>query len=114
LSGDLWWSAALGSTIAVEVLTLYLTALRRGWSEEEARALALTTLLMSQPFLVLATRSPDRPIWNSGRKTTKTTAVIVALLFVVPFAVVYFPPLASLLQLSPFEPATWFLVIGWR
>jgi Ca2+-transporting ATPase len=101
---------ALGTVLAGVVLGTYLAALA-SWPEDQARSLAFATLLASQPVLLLSMRSPDRPFWASRRPWTATLTTIVAVLAIVPVAVVQVPPLAELLHLAAF-PARWWAVVA--
>ena len=98
----------VGTVLAVVLLVVYLTALET-WPVEQARALAFTALLASQPALLLSMRSPDRPLWRSGRRWTRTLTVVVAVIAAATIAVVYVPPVASLLHLEPFPVGWWLL-----
>lgn len=102
---------AVGIVLAVVVIGAYLVALR-SWSEEQARALAFATLLASQPVLLLSMRSPQRPLWASGRAWTPTLRLVILAIASVTVAVVHLPPLASLLHLAPFPPAWWVAVLA--
>ena len=96
---------AVGGVLAAAVLGVYLAALG-AWPEDQARALGFASLLASQPVLLLSMRSPDRPLWASGRPWTTMLTVITALIAAATIAVVHVPPLAALLHLEPF-PAEW-------
>jgi Ca2+-transporting ATPase len=109
---SLWRPYLIGVTLAAAIVSEYLLALHAGWPVDEARALGFATLLASQPFLVLGMRSPDRPIWDSGRAWTRTLTWVIAILAVTSVAVVQLGPLADLLRLSPFTPAAWAIVLG--
>jgi Ca2+-transporting ATPase len=100
---------AVGSVLAAVIIAEYLVA-QSAWPTGEARALAFSTLLASQVVLLLSMRSPDRPLWASGRPWTRTLVVVVVVITVVAPAVVYVGPLAELLHLTPFPPAAWLLV----
>ena len=104
------WPLVLGTVLAVVVVAVHLVALR-SWPEEQARALAFSSLLAAQPLLLLSVRSPGRPFWSSRQRWTPTLwAILVALVVAVP-VVVYVGPLASVLHLSPF-PFAWWLLVG--
>ncbi|HET9609026.1 MAG TPA: cation-translocating P-type ATPase [Acidimicrobiales bacterium] len=107
----MWRAYAVGGVLALGVVVAYLAALGVGWPVEEARGLGFVTLLASQPLLLLGMRSPDRPLWRSGRPWTRTLGVVLAVLGVVAVAAVAFPPLAGLLKVAPFPPVGW-LVAG--
>jgi Ca2+-transporting ATPase len=103
----LWRPYAVGGTLAVGIVALYLLALSWDWPAPEARALSFATLLASQVFLLLGMRSPDRPLWRSGRPWTRTLIAALAVIVLTTVGVVYVPPLADLLQLAPFPPGGW-------
>ena len=107
----MWRPYAVGGTLALGVVVAYLAALGAGWPIDEARGLGFVTLLAAQPLLLLGMRSPDRPLWRSGRPWTRTLVVVLAVLAVVAVAAVAFPPLAGLLKVTPFPPVGW-LVAG--
>jgi Ca2+-transporting ATPase len=101
---------AVGIVLAVVLVAVYLVALA-AWPEEQARGLAFASLLASQPALLLSMRSPSRPLWASGRPWTRTLTVIIATIAAATLAVIYLPPLASLLHLEPFPAAWWSVVV---
>jgi len=101
---------AVGTVLAVAFIGEYLLALHFDWPADEARALAFATLLASQPFLVLSMRSPNRPLWASGRPWTRTLTVVNVVIALTTYAVVEFGPLAELLHLAPFPIAGWLIV----
>jgi Ca2+-transporting ATPase len=100
---------AVGVLLAGVLIALYLVALDH-WPEDQARALALCSLLASQPVLLLSMRSPDRPLWSSGRPWTRTLVAVIAAMVTVTVACVYVGPLAELLHLDPFPAPWWFAV----
>jgi P-type Ca2+ transporter type 2C len=56
-----------GVSVLVIVLGIYAIALHRGQGELEARALAFTTLIISNIGLILTNRSWSRTIWEMMR-----------------------------------------------
>ena len=109
---SLWRPYAVGGALAIAVVLEYLIALRAHWPVEEARALGFATLLASQPMLILSMRSPDRPLWDSGRRWTPTLTSVVAAMAVITVAVVHLRPLAEVLQLAPFPVVGWVAVVA--
>jgi Ca2+-transporting ATPase len=107
----LWRPYAVGSVLAVGIIAEYLVALHRSWPEGEARALGFATLLAAQPFLLLAMRSPNRPVWR-GIVMTRTLAWVLAMLTVTTVAVVEVGPFARLLKLEAFPVGTWAVVVA--
>jgi Ca2+-transporting ATPase len=108
----LWRPYLVGGVLAAAIILEYLLALRVGWPAPEARALAFTTLLAAQPFLILGMRSPERSLWAGGRPWTRTLTGVTALVAVVTVAVVEFAPLARVLELAPFPPEAWLVVVA--
>ena len=102
---------AVGTILAGVLLAVYLVALG-AWPEGQARALAFTALLASQPVLLLSMRSPDRPLWASNRRWTATLTAVNVVIVVATLAVVYVPALAGLLHLEPFPAAWWVAVVA--
>jgi Ca2+-transporting ATPase len=107
----MWRPYAVGSVLAVGIIGEYLIALHRGWPVGEARALGFATLLAAQPFLLLAMRSPNRPVYR-GIVMTRTLAWVLALLAVTTVSVVEVGPFARLLQLEAFPVGTWAIVVA--
>ncbi len=102
---------AVGLLLAAVLVCAYLVALPR-WGEEQARALGFATLLASQPILLLSMRSPDRPLWASGRRWTRTLVVVVAAIAAITVGTVYLEPVAELLHIEPFAAPWWAAVLG--
>jgi Ca2+-transporting ATPase len=101
---------AVGIVLAAVLVFAYLTALA-SWPEDQARAFAFATLLASQPMLLLSMRSPERPVWDSGRPWTRTLRIVTAVIAAVTVVVVYVTPIADLLHLDPF-PAVWWVAVA--
>jgi Ca2+-transporting ATPase len=109
---SLWRPYAIGSTLAVGITGLYLSALELGWPVEEARGLGFTTLLAAQPVLLLIERSPSAPVWRSRLRPTRELAVAVAAVAATAVAVLTLAPLARITQIEPFPAAWWAAVAG--
>lgn len=65
----------VGTVLAAVVIAIYLVALAN-WSDD--RALAFSTLLASQPLLLLSMRSPERPLWSTGQPRTRAVVAAAA------------------------------------
>ncbi len=100
----------VGLLLAAALVAVYLVALG-ALPEDQARAVAFAALLASQPLLLLSMRSPDRPLWSSGVRWTRTLAVVVSVLVVVTVVCVSVAPVADLLHLEAF-PAPWWLAVA--
>ena len=109
---SMWRPYAVGLVLAAALITEYIVALGADWPVGEARALGFATLLAAQPFLLLATRSPDRPWWRSLHRSTATLWWVLGVLLVVTVASVEFGPLARMLQLQAFPASVWSIVVA--
>ena len=108
----LWRPYAVGVVLALGILALYLGALHRGWSTEQARGLGFATLLASQAFLLIVERSPHAPIWRTGLRPTRQLAGALLVIVGVTVASVYVGPFARLLQMEPFPAVGWLVMLG--
>ncbi len=103
----LWRPYAVGIVLALGILGLYLGALSRGWTTEQARGLGFATLLGSQAFLVIVERSPHMPVWRAGLRPTRELIGALVVIVAVTIASVYLAPFARLLQMAPFPVGGW-------
>lgn len=101
-----------GTILTIGVLTLYFSCLGLGSSAEDARAVALTTLILGQLGLVLTERSPAQPIWRSPIRGTWTLTIVNGVMFATLLIALYTPSLASLFHLRPLRMAGWGLSLG--
>jgi len=108
----MWRPYAIGGVLAVAIIGEYLLALAADWPVDQARAMAFATLLAAQPFLLLGMRSPDRPMWRSGRQFTRTLAWVLALIALVTVGVVQIGPVARLLQFQSFPLWGWPVLVA--
>ena len=111
LSRRLFRPAALGLTLATATVSTYLVTLERDWPVERARGTAFSVLLLGQLFLLVAERSPDRPLWR-GPRPTATLWWVSAVFCAVTIAATYLGPFADLLEITPPAPAAWLIVVG--
>ena len=116
-SSGLGWKAlrrpyAVGIVLAGGILGLYLVALARGWTTEQARGLGFATLLASQAFLVIVERSPHLPVWRAGLRPTRELIGALLVIVAVTVASVYLPPFARLLQVAPFPADGWIAMLA--
>ncbi len=107
----LWRPYMVGLTLAGGVVGCYLGALSFGWPVEQARALGFATILASQPLLLMVERAPHAPFWRTGLRSTPTLLAAIVAVLAVLLAMIYVPPLADLLDLEPFAPAAWLVVV---
>ena len=98
---------ASGLTLTAAVLALYLGALGAGLAIETARAIGIVTLVSGQTVLVLAERSPDRPLWRTGSRGNRAllpVLLVSALSLVVAVGVA---PVAEGLHLATLPGPLW-------
>lgn len=78
----------------------------------DARALALTALLVGQTLMVLVERSPGVPVWRTGLRGNRALLPLLAAILATLAAALYVPPLADLLRISPLPFAGWGTAAG--
>jgi Ca2+-transporting ATPase len=100
-ASKIWLSCSQGLGILGIVFAVYFFGLRMGYSEQEVRALAFTTLITSNIAIILSNRSWTRNIFQILRTSNKTVKWVVggAAFFLIMILNVPF-----LLNLFQFEP----------
>ncbi len=101
-----------GISLTAGVLVLYFWWLSHRPSVEEARGVALATLVLGQSLLVLTERSRVLPAWKILSVRNRVLPVVLGMTMSGLLAVLYIPPLARLLSLAPFAGVDWLLVVG--
>ena len=102
--GKIWLSCSQGIGILVTVFLVYFFGLKMGYSEQETRALAFTTLIAANIAVILSNRSWTRNIFQILRTSNKTVKWVVggAAFFLILILNVPF-----LLNLFQFEPISY-------
>jgi Ca2+-transporting ATPase len=108
-AGLLSWQSALratavGTTLCAGALALYLVRLGQSVPEPLARGVALAALILGQTITVLGTRSPDRPLWQTGLRGNHVLPWIVGATLASLLVALYVPPVAVLVKLAPPSP----------
>jgi P-type Ca2+ transporter type 2C len=107
LLGDLVRPFIQGVSLSAGVLALYVGALARGVAVPEARGVAVTALILGQLVLVLAARSPDRPLWKTSVRGNRALWPVLGVTFLSLLVVLYVPPVAGTLELAPLPFLDW-------
>jgi Ca2+-transporting ATPase len=100
---------AIGTTLFIGVIALYLLRLAEGASGADARALAMTTLMIGQVCMVLTERSPEKPVWKLGLRGNWILPVALVATPLSLLAALYVPFLADILKLAPLSTPDWAL-----
>ena len=100
----------LGTALSVSIIVIFMIANNWGWTEEQSRGLGFVTLLLAQPFMILATRAGSFHIWNFRRKLTKefigaTVAVFATVILALETS------FGKILNLTMFPTIGWFLLV---
>ncbi len=98
-----------GASLSAAVLALYLALLGLGRFENEARAVAVATLLLGEVILVLVERAPSIPIWRASVGGNRALPVVLGATILSLLVAVYVPPVSALVHLAPLAPADWTL-----
>lgn len=76
-AGKIWLSCSQGIGILAIVFAVYFLGLKMGYSEQEDRALAFTTLIAANIAVILSNRSWTRNIFQILRTSNKTVKWVV-------------------------------------
>lgn len=76
-AGKIWLSCSQGIGILAMVFAVYFFGLKMGYSEQEDRALAFTTLIAANIAVILSNRSWTRSIFQILRTSNKTVKWVV-------------------------------------
>ncbi|TAM58795.1 cation-transporting P-type ATPase [bacterium] len=98
---------ALGTTLAVGVLALYLWQWSQGVPVNHARAQALCALVLGQVLLVVVERAPEQPFWRLPLRTNVTLIVVVLAAVASLIVLVYVPLAAAAVQFEPLRLGDW-------
>lgn len=101
-----------GVVVLAVVLAIYAGALSRGSSEPEVRALAFTTIVVANLFLILTNRSWSRTILGSLRSPNRALTVVVCLTVTCLLLVLYIPALQELFRFAPLPLADLLICIA--
>ena len=108
---DLVGATALGLTLAAAVLAVYLVRIHQGVPVNEARALAFTTMVLGQLFLVFVGRSPELPVWRASYRDNRALPWIAVGTLLVVFAADDLPGVAEVMRLAPLSLAQFGLAL---
>lgn len=101
---------AQGATILLASLGIYIWALSTGAGADQARALSISTLIVSQLFLAASARFEERSLFGGTVFENRYYLVAIAVVLVVLVGVVYLPFLQSLFHTAPFAGEYWLLI----
>jgi P-type Ca2+ transporter type 2C len=99
----------LSSLLAVALV--FFIALKTGQSEEEARALAFATLIISNIFLILTNRSWSKDMISSLKNKNKTLLIVLLGAIFFLSAVLYYPPLRDIFHFGFMHPLDIFIAL---
>src|SRR6185503_5509755 len=102
--GMLGVSLALGATMLVAVLAVYLWGMRRGYPEDETRAMAFAAMVFANLALLFVTRSRERPVLTMLREPNRALWWIALAAVGALLASVYVAPVAEVFRFSPVGP----------
>jgi Ca2+-transporting ATPase len=100
----LWYSFLQGMAVLFAVALLYFLVLDHGFTEERARAMAFTALVLGNAALILSNRSQSRSIVATLRMPNKALWWIVGGAFGGLAVALYLPPMQRIFR---FEALAW-------
>ncbi|MHB1414827.1 MAG: HAD-IC family P-type ATPase, partial [Chloroflexota bacterium] len=107
LAGDFARVFAEGASLFLGVFALYVIPLSQGVSVEQARALAITTLLLGQMLIVLGERSSGQARWRTGLRGNRSLPTVLAATLASLLLALYVPPVTRLVEMYPLSLAEW-------
>ena len=114
---SLTWAAlrrplALGASVGISVCAVFLVLVYLDWTPTSARGLALATLLLCQPLLVLSVRDPNVPIWQTRRPFTWQLGTALSTIALALLATVWFTPSMQLLHVTNWPVSGWGVAVA--
>jgi Ca2+-transporting ATPase len=103
----------VGVLLAFGVGGLFAFTLGQGASEEEARTVAFTAVIMASTVIIINFRSLRNPIFELGFFRNPAVLVSVAGVNLLHVGVVYLPFFQTFLGTVPLQPAQWLPVLGY-
>jgi P-type Ca2+ transporter type 2C len=100
-----------GVTIALGTLTLFVWALRSGAPLEEARTIAVTSVVFFQLLQVLNSRSLSLSLFKTGLAGNPLLVLVMTVALLAHVAVVYVPQLEWLVRTTPLSGSTFAIVL---
>ncbi|MEA9357841.1 cation-translocating P-type ATPase [Bacteriovorax sp. PP10] len=103
---DLWYASFMKGTILfLSLAVVYLISLWRHQGEADARTLVMTTLILSNTFLIFLNRGPNVSILNNlTKKPNKIVIWIIITSLLLLIAALYIPSARTLLSFSFMHP----------
>ena len=90
----------MGVLLFAMVLGVYFMVLAEGHSDEEVRAIAFSTLIIGNIFLILTTLSKSRNAWAVLKERNTALLTIIFTAFIILLALVRIPNLGDIFNFS--------------
>ena len=101
-----------GVIIGLATLAVFLICLRGGGNLQQARTLAMCTLVLSQLLHAFDARSQTEALWEQNLLANPALVAAVASSLLLLGAVMYVPALRTLFHLTVLSPTGWALVVA--
>ena len=111
-AGEFARPLVVGTTLALAVLALYVWELAHAMPVTEARALAMSAMVIGQLLLVLVERDPVRPLWRVPLRNNVTLIVVMLMAAASLLVLVYVPVAAAAAEFGPLTLREWGLGIA--
>ena len=102
---------SIGTALATSVLVLYLLRLRSDAPVEEARSMAIATLIFGQLLMLLAVRTREEPLWQAQYAANPVLGPIIAATVALTVLLVSVPGLNDLMHLAPMPWSSWTIAV---
>jgi calcium-translocating P-type ATPase len=112
LTPALWRRVALsGLVMGTITLSLFWWALERTGSIEQARTVALTTLVVAQAYHVFNSRVLTRSVWRTNPLTNRFLLAAQLVALTVHVGALHLPATQFLLRVEPIDAASWIRIV---
>lgn len=113
LSRDLIIQIAIVSTcILISVYGLFEWSIQNGFSLEEARTIAVNTIVMIEIFYLFNCRSLSKSIFKMGFFSNKLIFLGVLIMLSLQIGITYLPFMNEVFQTAPIEIYSWLIIIA--
>lgn len=110
----LWFVSLLrGSVLLIAVMCVYVISLSKGQGEADSRTLVISTLILSNTFLIFLSRGPDISFYSKiTTKPNKVVKWISVASIIMLVAALYIPQMRAILHFTYLHPIDIFICIA--
>ncbi|MCX6217216.1 cation-translocating P-type ATPase [Spirosoma sp.] len=112
-ASELGVSVVQGVAIAGAVLSVYWQGMHAGNSIENVRTMTFVTLVLSNIWLTLVSRSGREPVWQTVRRPNPLLWLMLSITLLLLISALLFPPMRALAKFAELTPAAFGQCLLW-